>query len=229
MPILAELYRDARDLPERMPVLPLQGVILLPRAVLPLNIFEPRYLELVDDVLARTRVLAIVQPESSSTEEESPPGKSVPLRRVACAGRLTAYQELDDGRIIITLTGIARCELREEIPTDKPYRACAVSFERFAADFAQGAGEDDVNRQDLIRTLKAYLEARSLRADWSAISKSTNESLVNSLSMMSPYGPEEKQALLEACDLKTRSEVLVALAEMELAASGTGGGGSTLQ
>ncbi len=104
-----------------------------------------------------------------------------------------------------------------------------MSYERFAADFDAGAGEDDVDRQGLLKALKAYLEARSLKADWSAVSRSSNEMLVNSLSIASPYGPEEKQALLEAENLKSRAEMLVALAEMELAAAGTGGSGTTLQ
>ena len=104
------------------------------------------------------------------------------------------------------------------MPLEKPYRICTVSYEKFAGDFAAGAGEDEVDRQGLLKALKAYLEARNLKADWSAVSKSSNESLVNSLSIVSPYGPEEKQALLEAADLKSRAEMLVALAEMELAA-----------
>jgi hypothetical protein len=223
----SERYRGPADLPQRIPVFPLARAILLPRATLPLNIFESRYLQMLEDVMATSRVLGMVQPEG--VDDEEPVARTAPLRRVGCAGRVTGYQELDDGRLLITLTGIARFVLVDEMPLAKSYRICTVSFERFLGDFAAGAGEDAVDRQGLLRALKAYLEARNLKADWSAVSKSSNETLVNSLSIASPYGPEEKQALLEAPDLKSRAEMLVALAEMELAAAGSGGSGSTLQ
>lgn len=222
----AERYAGPADLPQRVPVFPLQGAILLPRAALPLNVFEPRYLQMVEDVMSTSRVLCIVQPDTA--DEESPPGKEVALSKVGCVGRITSYQEAENGRLLITLTGVARCTIVGEVDIAKPYRVCTLDYERYLTDFNAGAGEDDVDRQGLLRALKAYLEARKLRADWSAISKSSNEMLVNSLSIVSPYGPQEKQALLEAADLKTRAEVLVALAEMEMAA-GAGGSGSTLQ
>jgi Lon protease-like protein len=226
LPSQSERYRGPGDLPQRLPVFPLLRAILLPRATLPLNVFEPRYLAMLEDVISNARVLAIVQP--APCEEESPAGKSATLRRVGCAGRVTAYQELDDGRVLISLTGIARCALLEEVSTDKPYRICAVSYDRFASDFEPDAGEAEVDRTGVVRALKKYLEARKLGADWSAVLKASNEALINSLAIASPYGPEEKQALLEAADLKTRAEVLVALAEMELA-GGSVGSGSTLQ
>lgn len=223
----SERYRSPADLPQRIPVFPLRGAILLPRATLPLNIFEPRYLQMVDSVMSTARVLGMVQPDGGD-DEESPSGRTVPLRRVGCAGRVTGYQELDDGRLLITLTGIARFALVDEVPLEKPYRVCTVSYDKFLVDFVTDAGEDDVDRQGLLKALKAYLEARNLKADWSAVAKSSNEALINSLALASPFGSEEKQALLEAADLKTRAEILVALAEMELAAS-AGGSGSTLQ
>jgi Lon protease-like protein len=222
---LLERYQSPADLPQRMPVFPLRRAILLPRAVLPLNVFEPRYLEMLDDVMSGARVLAIVQPAAG--EEESPEGKSVALRRVGCAGRVTAYQELEDGRLVIALTGIARCTLAEEAATSKSYRVFKVGFDRYLGDFVAG-GEEDIDRQAFLGALKSYLEARQQRANWSAIGKSSSESLVNMLAIASPYGPEEKQALLEAPTLKARAEALVALARMELAA-GAGGSGSTLQ
>ena len=223
----SERYQGPADLPQRIPLFPLRGAILLPRALLPLNIFEPRYLQMVEDVMATSRVLGMVQPDGGE-DEESPTGRAVPLRRIGCAGRITGYQELDDGRLLITLTGIARFTLVDEVPLGKAYRICTVSYEKFPGDFAEGDGEDSVDRQGLLKALKSYLEARNLKADWSAVSKSSNESLVNSLALASPFGSEEKQALLEASDLKTRAEILVALAEMELAAS-AGGSGSMLQ
>jgi Lon protease-like protein len=224
---ISERYRGPQDLPQRIPVFPLWRAILLPRATLPLNIFEPRYLQMLEDVMATSRVLGMVQPEG--VEDDEPVARTAPLRRVGCAGRVTGYQELDDGRLLITLTGVARFAIVDEVPLAKPYRICTVSFERFASDFAAGAGEAEVDRPGLLKALKAYLDARNLKADWSAVSKSSNETLVNSLSIVSPYGAEEKQALLEAPDLKSRAEMLVALAEMELAAAGAGGSGSTLQ
>ena len=227
MPTLAERYRGVSDLPAQVPVFPLRGAILLPRARMPLVVFEPRYLEMIDDVLAGSRVLAIVQP-ADAEGGESPAGKSAPLRKVGCLGRLSAYQEADDGRLMITVSGIARCALAEEIKTDKPYRLWRADCTAFAADLDAGAGEDEVDRQALLSTFKSYLDAHNLKADWSTISQSSNEALVNALSIMSPYGPEEKQALLEAPDLKKRAEVLVALAQMELAA-GSDGSSSTLQ
>ena len=228
MPKPAERYRSLADLPQRIALFPLRGVILLPRATLPLNVFEPRYLEMVDDAMSGSRVIGVVQPEGNA-EEESPVGRTVPLRRIGCAGRITGYEELDDGRLHITLTGIARFTLRDEAPLAKPYRAAAVAYQEFQDDLVAGAGEADVDREAFLKALKIYLDARKLRIDWSAVSKFSNEALVNSLAIVSPYGPEEKQALLEAASLKARAEMLVALAEMELAAAGIGGSGSTLQ
>ncbi len=220
---ITERYKSRADLPETAPVFPLRGVILLPRAMLPLNIFEPRYLEMFDDIVAGDRLVAIVQPERTAGENESPQGRDVGLRRVAGIGRLTAFQELDDGRMIVSLTGVTRCTIEQEIATDAPYRTCRLSYDAFPDDLTAGIGAEAVDRTALLNTLKAFLAARDLRADWQAIERSQNEALVNSLAMMSPYGPEEKQALLEAHDLKLRAELLVALTQMELA---SGGGGS---
>jgi Lon protease-like protein len=141
---------------------------------------------------------------------------------------VTAYEEADDGRLHITLTGIARWVLEDEVQTAKPYRVCTVSYGRHAGDFDVGAGEADVDRENLVATLKAYLSAHDLSADWKAVAKASTETLVNSLALICPYGPEEKQALLEAPDLRARAEMLVALAEMELA-TGPEGSGSRLQ
>jgi Lon protease-like protein len=224
---MSERYRGPADVPQRIPVFPLSRAILLPRATLPLNVFEPRYLQMVEDVMSTSRVLGMVQP-AGSEEEDSPVARTAPLRRIGCAGRITSYQELDDGRFLISLSGIARFELVDEVELAKPYRVCTVSYERFVGDFTPGAGEDLVDRERLLEALRAYLQARSLKADWAAVAKTSTETLVNSLAMVNPYGPEEKQALLEAADLKSRAEMLVALAEMEIAA-GSREPGSTLQ
>ena len=226
---LGQRYRRPADMPPRIPVFPLRGAILLPRATLPLNIFEPRYLAMIDDVMASNRVLGLLQPTAGASQEdlESPSGKNFGLHKVGCAGRITSYKELDDGRYLITMTGVCRFEIVSEAETDKPYRIVSASYDRFASDFTEGLGEERVDRENLLRVLKAYLEANQLKTDWSAITRASNEFLINALSVMSPYGAEEKQALLEAPDLKTRAEVLVALAEIELASNG--GSGSTLQ
>ena len=219
-------YRGPADLPEVLPVFPLRGAILLPRATLSLNVFEPRYLALVDFALETDRLIAIVQPAPEAGSSESPPGQNFPLRRVGCAGRITAFSEGDDGRLLLSLTGIARFQLAQDVASDRPFRLCKMSFSRFASDFIWGHGEDEVDRPRLLATLKAYLVANKLSADWERIDSASNERLVNTLSILSPYGPEEKQALLEAPDLKARAEALVALAEMELAAPDDGSGTS---
>ena len=232
-------YKCLRDIPAELPVFPLRGCILLPRAGLPLNIFEPRYLDMFDDALSGKRMIAIVQPartqlaanndsDDDEHDNESPQGASVALRTTGCAGRITAYQELDDGRLIVSLAGITRCAIETEIIGVKPYRTFRISAEKFVADLTPGPDENQVPRERLLATLKRFLEARNLKADWASIGRSGSETLVNSLSVMSPYGPEEKQALLEAVTLKDRAEMLIALAEMELAAGG-GTPGSTLQ
>lgn len=222
----ADQYRRPADLPSRLPLFPLRGAILLPGSTLPLNIFEPRYLEMIDDVMSGPRMLGMVQPVGSDAEE-SPTGSTVELRRIGGAGRVTSYQELDDGRIGIALTGISRFEIVGEAETGKSYRAATVSYDRFAGDFTRGLGEEQIDRARLIETLRTYLAENNLKTDWSLIERAPSEFLVNALCVMSPYGPEEKQALLEAADLKTRAEVLIALAQMESATRG--GSGGTLQ
>ncbi|MBN9354167.1 MAG: LON peptidase substrate-binding domain-containing protein [Hyphomicrobium denitrificans] len=225
---LTERYARPADLPARIPIFPLRGAILLPRATLPLNIFEPRYLEMIDDAMSSARVIGILQPMLADDEDqESPLDKAAKLRAVGCAGRVTSYQELDDGRLIITLTGITRFECVGEAEMDKPYRIMSVSYDRFASDLTEGLGEELVDRKNLLRVLKTYLEVNRLKTDWATIQRASNEFLINALSVMCPYGPEEKQALLEAKDLKSRAEVLVALAEIDLASNGSSG--STLQ
>jgi Lon protease-like protein len=209
-------------------VFPLRGAILLPRATLPLNVFEPRYLEMLDDVMAGDRLIGIIQPGAGDApEEEESPLAPVGLRSVGCVGRVTAYQEVDDARRTITLTGIMRYDVIDEAVTDFPYRVMSVSYDRYASDLNEGLGEEQVDRTNLLRVLRSYLDANRLEADWAAIQRASSEFLINALCVMCPYGPEEKQALLEAADLKGRADVLVALAEMELASSGNSG--NTLQ
>lgn len=227
---MMERYHQPSDLPERLPLFPLRGAILLPRATLPLHIFEPRYLQMIDDVMSGGRVIGIVQPKLPRGDEdieESPSSKTHPLQKIGCAGRVTTYQELDDARVMITLSGITRFEIAAEIDEDCPYRLAQANFDAFAQDFTIGFGESQVDRQKLLAALKAYLEAKKLSADWDNIRRASSEQLINALSVMSPFGAEEKQALLEAKTLKERATVLITLAEMELASGG--GSASTLQ
>ncbi len=223
---VTDRYRSADDLPQNLPVFPLRGAILLPRASLMVNVFEPRYLALLDDALAKDRLIGIVQPTDAAADGESPPGKGFPLRQVGCVGRITSFTEGDDGPYMITLVGIARFALEQEVDTDEPFRRWRVGFGNYSADFHSGQGEEDVDRPRLLATLRSYLEANNLSADWDGINRASNERLVNTLSILSPYGPEEKQALLEAPNLKERAEALVALAEMELASPDDGSGTS---
>lgn len=209
-----------------MPLFPLRGAILLPRASLTLNVFEPRYLALVDHALAGDRLIGIVQPAPDAGSAESPHGKSFPLRSIGCAGRIVGFTEGDDGRLTVELVGIARFRIAGDVETDAPFRTAEATFEPYAADFTPGQGEDEVDRTRLLATLKDYLAANDLKADWGRITRASTEKLVNTLAILSPYGPEEKQALLEAPDLRARAEALIALAEMELAARGDGSGTS---
>jgi len=218
-------YHNPGDLPAVIPVFPLSGALLLPRGQMPLNIFEPRYLAMIDDALrSGLRLIGMIQPDPSHPGSEDRPH----LFKVGCVGRLTQFAESGDGRYLIQLTGIARFRIEDELTVTTPYRQCRVSFAPFIDDFDARKGEDDVDRDSLLKALKDFLQANNLKADWQGIENAPNEALVNALAMMSPYGPAEKQALLEAPDLKTRAEVLVAVTEMELAKK-TGGGETTLQ
>jgi len=223
---VTDRYHNANDLPNMLPVFPLRGAILLPRATLTLNVFEPRYLALVDHALANDRLMGVVQPGPDTGDDESPEGRSIPLRRIGCAGRITAFNEGDDGRLVISLSGVARFQLGDEISSDAPFRMCDIDFSPYPMDFVSGHGEDDVDRPRLIETLRSYLDANKLSADWDRINSASNERLVNTLAVLSPYGPEEKQALLEATDLRARAAALVALAEMDLAERDDGSGTS---
>jgi Lon protease-like protein len=226
---LTDSYRTLGDLPAHIPVFPLRGAILLPRSELPLNVFEPRYLAMIDAALKGDRMIGIIQPGDTIEAMESPEGKSVPLKRIGCAGRLTAFQELPDGRMRIALTGIARFAVQSELSTITPFRIVAPDFTEFAADLAEDESTEQIDRQELMRVLKGYFAARKLEVDWTSMTRAPLEPLVNGLAAMSPFRPEEKQALLEAMTLKERARVLMALAEMATAAGDASGGAGTLQ
>lgn len=219
MPINMD-YRGPADLPEVIPVFPLPGALLLPRGQMPLNIFEPRYLAMIDDALRDGhRLIGMIQPDSAHAGSDTKPA----LFEVGCVGRITQFAETGDGRYLLELTGISRFKVVEELSVQTPYRQCRVDFFSFVDDFSARKGEDDVDRETLLEALRDFLKANHLKVDWDGIENAPNEALVNALAMMSPYGSAEKQALLEAPDLKTRAEILIAVTEMELAKKRTSG------
>ncbi|MBV9261553.1 MAG: LON peptidase substrate-binding domain-containing protein [Pseudolabrys sp.] len=217
-------YRGPVDMPSVIPVFPLPGALLLPRGQMPLNIFEPRYVAMIDDALRDGhRMIGMIQPDATQAGNVTYPR----LYRVGCAGRITQFAESGDGRYLIELTGVARFRVEEELKVLTAYRQCRVTFAPFADDFIARKGEGLVNRAELIDTLRDFLKVNNLKADWEGIENAPNEALVNALAMVSPYGPPEKQALLEAPDLKTRAEILVAVTKIELAKANVPG--ETLQ
>ena len=218
------VYHGPEDCPAVIPLFPLSGALLLPRGQMPLNIFEPRYLAMVDDAIRTHRVIGLIQPEPENGRQSTAPA----LLQVGCLGRITQFAETGDGRYIVTLTGVARFRIAEELPVTTAYRQARVSYDAFATDFTARAGEERVDRERLLQTLRAFAKANELKIDWKGVNEAPNEALVNALSMMCPFGPREKQALLEARSLKERAEVLVAITEIELARSG-GDSDTTLQ
>lgn len=210
-------YNRPADLPQKLPVFPLPGALLLPRADLPLNIFEPRYLEMISDALSGERMIGIIQPRDDSDTAERPD-----LMKVGCAGRITSYAETPDGRMLVTLTGVSRFSIKSELAVDTAYRQVVANFKPFAIDLVMDLGAAEVNRPALLTAFKDYLTANNMSADWSEINAASTEVLVNTLSLLAPYPASEKQALLEAPDLKTRADVLVALTEMALSKSFSG-------
>jgi Lon protease-like protein len=214
MPMNAS-YHGPADLPDVIPVFPLPGALLLPRGQMPLNIFEPRYVAMVDDALAsRHRLIGMIQPDNT---QGAGSGNRPRLYKVGCVGRITQIAESGDGRYLMQLTGVSRFRVEEELEVQTLYRQCRVTYAPFTDDFIARKGEDEVNRKELLRALTEFLEANNLKADWDGIRNAPNEALVNALCMMSPYGSAEKQAMLEAPDLKTRAEILIAVTEIELA------------
>jgi Lon protease-like protein len=225
MPINAE-YRGPADLPEVIPVFPLPGALLLPRGQMPLNIFEPRYLAMVDDSFRDGhRLIGMIQPDVTHSRSEERPT----LFHVGCVGRITQLAETGDGRYILELTGVTRFKVVEELTALTAYRQCKVDYFPFIDDFTARKGEEAVDREALLEVLTDFLKANDLKVDWEGIESAPNEALVNALAMMSPYGAAEKQAMLEAPDLKTRAEILIAITEMDLARRRTGGGDPPVQ
>lgn len=199
------------DLPDTIPVFPLPGALLLPRARLPLHIFEPRYLQMLDDALkTKHRLIGMIQPR------EVPGAAEKRLHAIGCAGRLTGFSETEDGRYMVTLSGISRFRVLQEVQGFTPYRRCQVDWAPFTRDL--GGAESDVGfkRAEFMAGLKRFFEALDLSTDWGSLKGADEELLINSLSMLCPFTPEDKQALLEAPSLTTRRETLVTLIEFAL-------------
>ncbi len=213
---ISERYHHPEDLPAHIPVFPLTGALLLPRTDLPLNIFEPRYLEMFEDAMAGTRIVGMIQPRESGASEEAE------LSDVGCAGRITSYNETPDGRLVVSLTGVARFKVMKETKTQKPYRMVHADYRPFGIDFVSGEGVSDVNRKAVLKAFRDYLEANNMTTNWEDVEAINTEQLVNTLSLMAPYPAHEKQALLEALALKDRADMLVALTELALAKQGPG-------
>ena len=208
--MVASPFKKAQDLPLVIPVFPLDGALLLPHAQLPLQIFEPRYVAMVDDAMAGDRIIGMVQTRQGLDPER--PG----LQHIGCAGKITTFSETNDGRYLITLTGLSRFEVRDELSVQTPYRQTRVDFLPYQSDLEPPRGEDDgFDRMKLLSALKGYLERRSLDVDWETAKAAPAEALVNSLAMALPFDPAEKQALLEAPRLNERREALVALMEID--------------
>ena len=199
------------DLPDTIAVFPLPGALLLPRARLPLHIFEPRYLQMLDDALkTKHRLIGMIQPR------EVPGAAGKRLHAIGCAGRLTGFSETEDGRYMVTLSGISRFRVLQEVQGFTPYRRCQVDWAPFARDLGGAESDAGFKRAEFMAGLKRYFEAMDLSTDWGSLKGADQELLINSLSMLCPFSPEDKQALLEAPSLTTRRETLVTLIEFAL-------------
>ncbi|MDT0681352.1 LON peptidase substrate-binding domain-containing protein [Roseicyclus sp. F158] len=202
---------SASDLPKTIPIFPLPGALLLPRARLPLHIFEPRYLQMLEDTMKTShRLIGMVQPR------EVPGGEARKLHRIGCSGRLTGFSETEDGRYMITLTGVSRFRILSENDSFAPYLTADVEWTPFARDLGHAETDSRFSRTDFMTKLNRFFDARGLSTDWDSLKDAEDELLINSLSMLCPFDVEEKQALLEAPTLATRRETLVTLMEFAL-------------
>lgn len=199
------------DLPDTIPIFPLPGALLLPRAKLPLHLFEPRYLQMLDDAMkTKHRLIGMIQPRDVPGTGEKR------LHAIGCAGRLTGFSETEDGRYMITLSGQSRFRVKEEVQGFTPYRRCLVDWGPFGRDLGEEEVDKGFDRTAFLAVLARYFHAMQLSTDWSSLKEAEPELLVNSLSMLCPFSPEDKQALLEAPSLTTRRETLVTLIEFAL-------------
>ena len=206
-------FAQLSDLPEVIPVFPLSGALLLPNGQMPLNIFEPRYIAMIDHAMAHDRTIGMVQPKLDGVAECA----AADLCGVGCMGRITQFAETGDGRYLITLSGICRYTIVEEIGDEAEFRTFRVCAKAFEGDLDPKSGADKIDRERLICAFRRYLDANGMEADWESVNKASTCGLLTALAMMSPWGPAEKQALLEAPDQEARAETLIAMAEFALA------------
>lgn len=198
------------DLPETVPLFPLPGAIVLPRARLPLHIFEPRYVQMLADCMKTdTRLIGMIQPRATPSGEKR-------LAAIGCAGRLTAFSETEDGRYMITLTGISRFRVKEEVQGFAPYRRARVDWTPFARDLGEAEADPGLDRDAFLNLVNRFFLKEKLGTDWPSLREAEPEMLINALSMLCPFATEDKQALLEAPSLATRRETLVTLMEIAL-------------
>jgi Lon protease-like protein len=210
------------DLPETIPIFPLPGALLLPRARLPLNIFEPRYLAMLEDTLKTPhRLIGMIQPVAVPDGHE--PKGGARLHRIGCGGRVTAFQETEDGRYLITLSGVSRFRLREQLDGFTPYQRATVEWQDFDRDLGRAESDPDFDRPEFLKVLARFFDTAQLSSDWDSLKEADVELLINSLSILCPFDPEEKQALLEAPTLANRRETLVTLMEFALRSTGDEG------
>ena len=204
------------DLPATIPVFPLPGALLLPRAQLPLHLFEPRYLAMLDDALKTPhRLIGMIQPRDILGSAERK------LQMIGCAGRVTQFSETEDGRYMVTLSGVSRFRILDEVSGFEPYLKADVSWDGFDVDLGSVETDHSFDRPAFLDLLSRYFTALSLSTDWDSLKDAEDEMLINSLSMLCPFEPEEKQALLEAPSLSTRRETLVTLIEIALHSGGS--------
>ena len=205
---------------ETLPIFPLAGVLLLPRGRLPLNIFEPRYLAMTRDALAGDRLIGMVQP----SDPNQPASGNPPVYPTGCAGRITSFAETEDGRYLITLTGLCRFRIREELPLHSGYRRVIPKWDEFASDL-RNPREPGFDRERLMRSLRSYFDKHQIKADWDSINSVPGERLTTSIAMVCSFEPSEKQALLEARDVDERAKLLTAIVEMAVMEGPSEGGG----
>lgn len=228
------------DLPQVIPVFPLPGVLLLPGGKLPLNVFEPRYLAMIGDAIAGSRVIGMIQPlkgdgaplktndgEAVATTAAGTIADDVTLYPMGCAGRITQFSETDDGRFLVTLSGICRFAVLKELPLQRGYRRVIPAWTQFEGDMVEAPAPVAIDRERMVRALRSYFKLNQINANWEAIRDTPDDRLVTSLAMICPFAPSEKQALLECPDANERARVLTALMEMALLGAPQGKGSET--
>lgn len=206
-------FPNFQDLPKELPIFPLPGAVVMPGVQLPLNIFEPRYLNMVADALARNHLIGMIQPLRDTAFEEVPQ-----LHRIGCAGRITSYSETRDGRIVLVLTGVCRFEILEEIPGRRGYRRVRPGWERFTRDFHEDESKL-ADRERFLKSLRAYTVLRGVEVPWDDIEGMGDADLVNLLCAHLPLEPEDKQALIETLDVAERAELMRGLMDMSSVSS----------